>query len=233
MKRNAVVGIGIQSFEKIREREAFYIDKTGFIREWWEDAADVTLIMRPRRFGKTLNLDMLNCFFSNRYANRGDLFEGLSIWEEEKYRELQGTYPVIFLSFAQIKSGKTEEIKAVLKGIISGCYDNYAYIMDSDIFLKNEKERFFAVKPSMSDVTAFSAINTLCGYLERYYGKKPIVLLDEYDTPMQEAWLSGNWEEAVAFFRSFFNATFKTNPAMYRAVITGITRISKEAVFSA
>ena len=97
------VGIGIQSFEKIRENNYFYIDKTKFIKEWWENGDDVTLITRPRRFGKTLTMNMVEQFFSVRYAERGDLFEGLSVWEEERYKSLQGTYPVIAVSFAEIK----------------------------------------------------------------------------------------------------------------------------------
>lgn len=96
-----IINIGGQSFEELRKRQCFYIDKTEFIREWWEAEDDITLITRPRRFGKTLNLSMLECFFSNRYAGRSDLFEGLSIWEEEKYYKIQGIYPTINLSFAQ------------------------------------------------------------------------------------------------------------------------------------
>ena len=98
-----VISIGNQSFESIREKDNFYIDKTNFIREWWDNDDTVTLITRPRRFGKTLNMSMLECFFSNEYKDRGDLFEGLEIWNDEKYRKVQGTYPVIFLSFAGIK----------------------------------------------------------------------------------------------------------------------------------
>ena len=98
-----VISIGNQSFESMRERDNFYVDKTSFIKEWWENEDIVTLITRPRRFGKTLNMNMLECFFSNKYKDRGDLFEGLDIWKEEKYRKLQGTYPLIFLSFADVK----------------------------------------------------------------------------------------------------------------------------------
>ena len=97
------VGIGYQDFEKVREKDLFYVDKTGFIREWWENEDEVTLIIRPRRFGKTLNISMLEKFFSVQYAGREDLFRGLAIWEDEKYRSLQGTYPVISLSFANVK----------------------------------------------------------------------------------------------------------------------------------
>ena len=112
------VSIGAQSFEFIRKNECFFVDKSDFIREWWENADAVTLIARPRRFGKTLNLDMLNCFFSRAYEGRGELFEGLSIWENEKYRELQGTYPVIALSFANIKGATFQAAKQGIKYVL-------------------------------------------------------------------------------------------------------------------
>lgn len=113
--KNIDINVGAQSFDKLREGNSFYIDKTGLIKEWWEKGSDATLIIRPRRFGKTLNMSMLECFFSNKYADRGDLFEGLSTWEEEKYRKLQGTYPVIFMSFASVKTGEPEKIKIAVK----------------------------------------------------------------------------------------------------------------------
>ena len=112
------VGIGIQNFDKIRENQYFYIDKTSFIKEWWESGDDVTLITRPRRFGKTLNMSMTEEFFSVDYAGRGDLFEGLSIWEEEKYRKMQGTYPVISLSFARIKETNYDDARERILQIV-------------------------------------------------------------------------------------------------------------------
>ena len=112
------ISIGNQGFESIREENSFYIDKSDFIREWWESADVMTLITRPRRFGKTLNMSMVNCFFSNQYAGRSDLFEGLSVWKEEKYRKLQGTYPVIFLSFADVKQTNYEDAVRKIKNII-------------------------------------------------------------------------------------------------------------------
>ena len=226
------VAIGLQSFASIRERNVFYVDKTDFIREWWESEDDVTLITRPRRFGKTLNMSMLECFFSNKYSDRSDLFKGLSIWEEEKYREIQGTFPVIFMSFASVKTGSVESIKIAVKQIISNIYDRFRDIMKSELFCDNDRAYYSSINMNMSDEKVYTSINQLCIYLEKYYGKKTIVLLDEYDTPMQEAWLAGNWDEAVEFFRSFFNATFKTNPNLERGIITGITRISKESIFS-
>lgn len=226
------VAIGLQSFEKVREKNIFYVDKTHFIKEWWENEDDVTLITRPRRFGKTLNMDMLNCFFSNRYANRGDLFEGLSIWDEEKYRELQGTYPVIFLSFAAVKDADFEGMGYTICKLISDLYESNRYLLEGDLLSENEKDYFKSINTKMSLKVAENAINSLTNFMSRYYQKKVIVLIDEYDTPMQEAWIGGYWDQAVTFFRSLFNATFKTNPYLERGIITGITRISKESIFS-
>ena len=227
-----VVSIGNQSFESIREKDNFYVDKTLFIREWWDSDDAVTLITRPRRFGKTLNMNMLECFFSNKYKDRGDLFDGLEIWRDEKYRELQGTYPVIFLSFASIKQVRYDETVIKIKDELIRIYNEYDYIMKSGIYNTNEKMQYQSVCVGMSDTVAQEALKNLSNYLSRYYGKKVIILLDEYDTPMQEAYVNGYWEELVAFTRSLFNSTFKTNPYLERAIMTGITRVSKESIFS-
>ena len=226
------IAIGKQSFEDIRKKDCFYIDKTDFIKDWWESADDVTLITRPRRFGKTLNMDMLKCFFSNQYEGRKELFEGLGIWKDEEYRELQGTYPVIFLSFAGIKQTEYSKAVTMIKNEITDIYNKYDYIMKSDLYNNNEKIQFKSVCPDMSDEIAQKAINDLSNYLSRYYGKKVIIILDEYDTPMQEAYVNGYWDELVAFTRSLFNLTFKTNPYLERGIMTGITRVSKESIFS-
>ncbi len=230
--------LGYQDYEEVITENILYIDKTNFISEWWEYGDKVTLITRPRRFGKTLNLSTVECFFSNKYAGRGDLFEGKAVWEAKsadgnyKYRHLQGTFPVIFLSFASVKTGDIEGIKAAVKQVISDVYDRHSNMMSDKVFNTKEKEHYDTVRDNMSDSTALMAVNRLSGYMEKLYGKKAIILLDEYDTPMQEAWLAGTWDEAVSFFRSFFDATFKTNSHIYRSIITGITRISKESIFS-
>ena len=227
------VGIGIQDFAEIRERNCFYIDKTSFIKEWWESNDSVTLITRPRRFGKTLNISMVEEFFSVDYGERKDLFEGLSIWEDEKYRDLQGTYPVISLSFARIKETDYQTTKEKIFQILTNLYIKYSFVRDSDAL--TDADRLFydrILSQEMRDSDATSALHQLSDYLKRYYGKKVIILLDEYDTPMQEAYVHGFWEEMVAFTRSLFNSTFKTNPHMGRAIMTGITRVSKESVFS-
>ena len=225
-----VVSIGNQSFESIREEDCFYIDKTSFIKEWWENKDNVTLITRPRRFGKTLNMNMLECFFSNKYKDRGDLFKGLEIWKDEKYRELQGTYPVIFLSFASIKQVRYDETVIKIKDELIRIYNEYDYIMKSGIYNANEKMQYQSVCVGMSDTVAQEALKNLSNYLSRYYGKKVIILLDEYDTPMQEAYVNGYWEELVGFTRSLFNSTFKTNPYLERAIMTGITTAEYSAV---
>ena len=223
---NKVISIGNQGFDKIRENDYFYVDKTGFIKEWWESGDDVTLITRPRRFGKTLNMDMLKCFFSNQYTGRADLFEGLSIWKEEKYRELQGQYPVIFVSFADVKERDYESAVRKIKHILVDLYLQYEFLKKN--FSESEQMRYRQISYNMDNVAAQDALKSLAALLSSYYGKKAIILLDEYDTPMQEAYIHGYWEEFTGFMRSMFNATFKTNPYLERAVMTGITRVSKD-----
>ena len=227
-----VISIGNQSFESIREKDNFYVDKTNFIKEWWDNDDIVTLITRPRRFGKTLNMSMLECFFSNKYKDRGDLFEGLEIWNDEKYRKLQGTYPVIFLSFAEIKQNNYNDAVEKIKRIICEVCQQFDFLKNWDGLTEIEKKNISNISYNMSDVMAQDLIKNMSNYLSRYYGKKVIILLDEYDTPMQEAYVNGYWEELVAFTRSLFNSTFKTNPYLERAIMTGITRVSKESIFS-
>lgn len=227
-----VIGIGKQSFEDIIQSNCFYIDKTSLIKEWWESEDDITLITRPRRFGKTLNMDMLKCFFSNQYRDQGQLFEGLNIWKEEKYQQLQGTYPVIYLSFADVKQTNYKDAVLKIKKIITDVYQQYIELAGWEGLTEVQVRQFQSVDPYMDDVTAQCALKDLSGYLYRYYEKKVIILLDEFDTPMQEAYIHGYWDEFTAFIRSLFNAAFKTNPYLNRAMMTGITRVSKESIFS-
>ena len=226
------ISIGIQGFSDLREQDCFFVDKTNFIKEWWGKRDVVTLITRPRRFGKTLNMSMLDCFFSNKYANRADLFEGLSICQDETYRKLQVTYPVIFLSFAAVKAGNLEDAKTQIKQEITRLYWENRNLMKEDIFGEDERELYYRTTVKMDDVTAQDSLRNLSVWMERYYGKKVIILLDEYDTPMQEAYVQGYWDEFTSFVRSLFNASFKTNPYLERAIMTGITRVSKESIFS-
>ncbi len=224
--------IGIQDFGDLIQKNCFYVDKTSFIREWWERNDSVTLITRPRRFGKTLNMSMVEHFFSIQYAGRGDLFEGLSVWEDEKYRKIQGTYPVISLSFARVKEKDYKTAREKICEIITNLYIKISFIRDSEVLTDKDRDFFDKVSMDMRDSYATSALYQLSDYLHRYYGKKVIILLDEYDTPMQEAYVHGYWDDLAAFTRSMFNSAFKTNPYLERAIMTGITRVSRESIFS-
>ena len=226
------IGIGIQDFGEIIKNKCFYVDKTAFIKEWWENMDSVTLITRPRRFGKTLAMSMTEQFFSVKYAGRGGLFEGLFIWQEEKYRAMQGTYPVISLSFANIKENNYKDTRDKIVQLLAREYARCAFLLEGDCLNGQEKDLFLRKTADMGDVDATLALHQLSEFLYRYYRKKVIILLDEYDTPMQEAYVHGYREELVAFTRSMFNAAFKTNPWLERAIMTGITRVSKESVFS-
>ena len=244
------VGIGHQDFETIRNGNYFYIDKTNFIREWWESGDSVTLITRPRRFGKTLNMSMVEKFFSVKYKDREDLFQGLQIWEEKtssedkalcknkssdevyKYRKLQGTYPVLFLSFAGIKENSYAGARESICRTIEEQYNKHDYLLQGNLLNEKEKTFYQKVSAEMSDSMASASLRSLSDFLVRYYGKKVIILLDEYDTPMQEAYVNEYWKELAAFTRGLFNSAFKTNPYLERAIMTGITRVSKESIFS-
>ena len=224
--------IGIQNYDEIIEKNFFYVDKTAFIKEWWESGDSVTLITRPRRFGKTLNMSMTEQFLSLKYAGRSDLFEGKKIWEEEKYRELQGTYPVISLSFANVKENTYQKAKQRICRVMAEVYDKNRFLLESDALTEQDKQYFLSVSADMEEEAAAFVMHKLTDFLFKHYQKKVIILLDEYDTPMQEAYVHGFWNEMVSFTRSLFNATFKTNPWLERAIMTGITRVSKESIFS-
>ena len=224
--------IGHQDYETVRMNDYFYVDKTGFIKEWWDSGDIVTLITRPRRFGKTLNLSMTEKFFSTEYAGRKDLFEGMQIWDDDRFRALQGSYPVIFLTFAGLKDSTYLSARVHFCRTIEEIYNRYEYLTEGTLLNEKEKEYYRSVKADMDDSTAAVSLRNLSDYLCRYFGKKTIILLDEYDTPMQEAYVNGYGDEIVDFTRNLLNNTFKTNPYLERALMTGITRVSRESVFS-
>ncbi|MBO4976736.1 MAG: AAA family ATPase [Lachnospiraceae bacterium] len=226
------VAIGIQQFNSIIENNCFYVDKTCFIKEWWDSRDAVTLITRPRRFGKTLTISMVEQFFSVEYAGRSDLFEGLSIWQDNRFRDLQGSYPVLSLSFANVKETTYAKTKQRICRLITELYEKNRFLLESDLLTERDKAFYLEMDKDMPEETASYALHKLSDLLYRYYGKKVIILLDEYDTPMQEAYVAGFWDELVEFTRSLFNSTFKTNPYLECAIMTGITRVSKESIFS-
>ena len=226
------IATGVQDFEILRTNGDFYVDKTDFVREWWQGRDAVTLITRPRRFGKTMNMSTLNCFFSNRYASRQDLFDGLTVWEDPAMREQQGKWPVIFLSFAGIKETMYASTLIQMKKILVKLFSAYPELYRTDKLDRNEQIALNRITEDMRDEDASMSLNLLSTLLEKVYGKKVLIFLDEYDTPLQEAYINGYWDELVAFTRSLFNNTFKTNSSLERGIMTGVTRVSKESVFS-
>lgn len=226
------ISIGYQEYDELITNGIFYIDKTRFIKEWWESGDKVTLIARPRRFGKTLTMSMTAQFFSLEFKGRSELFQDMDIWKEQEYRSLQGTYPVIALSFSDIKETSYTQARKKIGELIVDQYNKHDYLVDGNILNEREKEYFHSISSDMEDFEISISIRRLSSYLYKYYHKKVIILLDEYDTPMQESYVSGYWEDLTFFTRNLFNATFKNNPYLERAIMTGITRISKESIFS-
>lgn len=230
MSRKA--SIGYQEFGDIIKNNLFYVDKTSFIKEWWERRDHVTLITRPRRFGKTLTISMVENFFSVTHSKDARLFHRLNIWKEEAYHKIQGSYPVISITFANVKERTFQMTKQRIGQILADLYNKHAFLLDGTLLTEEEKNYFKSVTMDMEETVATLAIHKMSDFLSRYYEKKIIILLDEYDTPMQEAYLHGYWDEFSSFMRSMFNAAFKTNPYLERALMTGITRVSKESIFS-
>ncbi len=241
-----VVSTGRQDFALMMKNKNFYVDKTKFIEEWWNDDKDVTLVTRPRRFGKTLMMSTVNCFFSNRYAGRKDLFKGLYIRKRRKMMELQGTYPVVFLSFSDCKDsedvngrsikGYNDMVRAI-KEEISDLYGEFPEILGSNGISEAEKRKFVRIRDFEDEKQFTTAMMTdsiqfLCKLISRVSDNKPIIILDEYDTPLQEAYTSGYWPRLVKTMRAFFNKSFKTTKHFEKALVTGITRVSKESLFS-
>ena len=226
------VSIGYQEFADIISNDLFYVDKTLFIKEWWERRDYVTLITRPRRFGKTLTMSMIENFFSITHKKNAGLFHHLNIWKEESYQKLQGTYPVISITFANVKERTFQMAKQRINQILTDLYNKHIFLLGGDLLTEEEKIFFKSVTMNMDETIATLAIHKMSDFLSRYYEKKVIILLDEYDTPMQEAYVNGYWDELSSFLRSLLNAAFKTNPYLERAIMTGITRVSKEPIFS-
>ena len=227
------INIGAQGFEDMRIHGDFYVDKTGFLRDWWQARDQVSLICRPRRFGKTLNLDTVRCFLSTKFAGRGEeLFGGLDVWEDCAIRALQGSVPVVAMSFADVKGSTIDETLAGLRQVVAGAVEDHDYLRDSDALTDGDRAFLARVSDDMPTEVAVRAIKRLCAMLRRHWGVAPVVLLDEYDSPMESAWTAGFWEGASDFLRQLMNATFKTNPALGRGLITGVTRVSRESIFS-
>ncbi len=226
------VSIGAQGYAELRERGYFLVDKTQFIGDWWRSADQVTLICRPRRFGKTLNMSMVECFFSSRYENRADLFNGMDVWTKPGLRAEQGTWPVISVSFSCAKGASANAVIRRICEQLAHAWRAHRDDLDESALGKQERDILRGTTPSIDPLDAPNSLARLSELLQQATGKRCIVLLDEYDTPLQEAWVGGFWDEVSEFVRALFNATFKANRSLERALLTGITRVARESIFS-
>lgn len=232
---DANVGLGYQNFLDFVCGKRFYVDKTHFIPEWLASDARITLITRPRRFGKSMLLSTVRTFFDPMYADHPEYFEKLRVWKDADSRSLFGTIPVISVSFGSCKGN---DFAQAMRGVTLGLYNMYIqheYLRESPKLSEEEKAEYRRIVASFSEQrTEYVeiSIQKLCELLYKHYGKFPIILMDEYDTPLLEAYTDGYWDETINTFRQLFHTTFKENDFFYRAIITGVTRISKNSLFS-
>ena len=227
------VGIGLQEFTEIIDKGIFYVDKTQFISEWWADPTKVTLITRPRRFGKTLMLSTIEAFFDPVFAGHAERFEKLKVWKDPVCRELYGKIPVILISFGSVKVKTIEEMHAFLARVIYEVFAHHSYMLDGEILSVEEKAVYKKYMNQLLDGNVLATMITfLSEMLFKYHERLPIILLDEYDTPLIEAYTMGYWDEMINFWRGFFNEVLKRNKFFQHALVTGVTRISKNSLFS-
>ena len=229
--------VGMDNFSKIIENKYYFVDKTNFIKELLDNKNEVTLITRPRRFGKTLAMRMLQEFFDINAAGR-DTFKGLNIsLAGEKYIQHRGKYPVIFFSLKDIATGNYQDALRDLCGKISDLYAEYGFLAESPALNEREKEYFLSVY-NIADHEQYGrdkwgkSLKMLTVYLWKHYGVKTILLLDEYDAPIQHAWKDGYYEDMIRFMRQFYSEVLKGNDALEFAVLTGVLRVAKESIFS-
>ncbi|MBY6838997.1 AAA family ATPase [Clostridium botulinum] len=232
MKKN--IQVGTSDFREIIKENYYFVDKSLLIKEFIENAAKVILTPRPRRFGKTLNMSMLKYFFDieNKDKNK-DLFKGLEIENEEEIMKMQGAYPVIFLTFKNEKHLSFENLQEGLKSVMYNIYMDHYYLLESEKLSQFDKERFKEILDRKGSIVEFSeALSNLMRYLNKHYNKKVIVLIDEYDVPIQESYLRGYYEEAIVLIRNILTAALKDNVYLEKSLVTGILRVAKESIFS-
>ena len=228
------IQVGTSNFKELIEENHFFVDKSLLIKEFVQNGAKVILTPRPRRFGKTLNMSMLKHFFDieNKEENK-NLFKGLKIENEKEIMKLQGQYPVVFLSFKNQKHFNFSNLQDGIKSLMANIYNEHGYLLESDKLSQFDKNKFMSIlNRSASIVDFLEAVSDLTRYLSKYYNQKVIVLIDEYDVPLQEAFIRGYYEEALVLVRNILTAGLKDNVYLEKALVTGILRVAKESIFS-
>ena len=228
------IGIGQSDFRALRIRKNYYIDKTMYIKDIIDNEASVLLVTRPRRFGKTLNMSMLKYYFDCTKKDSKELFDGLKIMEqEEKYTSKLGYYPCIYITLKDVNEDTYEKMILNMKTAMLNTYKEHMYLLDSDKIYPFEKEKINDILYFREDeVTLKNSIKDLSEYLSRYYDKPVMLFLDEYDVPLQSAYVNKYYEQGITFFKTFYGTTFKDNPYLEKTVLTGVSRVAKESIFS-
>ena len=228
------IGIGTSDFKKMRIKKYYYIDKSLFIKDILDNKSEIALITRPRRFGKTLNMSMLRYYFDCTQKNTKVLFEGLKIMNQgEEYTSKLGFYPVIYVTLKDVRNTTFEKMLLSLKTELVELYIDFANLLKSDKLLDVEKEMFSKIlNLKAEELDMQNALKLLTRLLYKEYEKPVILLIDEYDVPLQDAYVEGYYDEAVKFFKNFYGTTFKDNPYLEKTVLTGVSRVAKESIFS-
>ena len=228
------IGIGVSDFKVLRLKDNYFIDKSLFIKDIIDNQSSVVLITRPRRFGKTLNMSMLRYYFDCNQKYSDQLFNGLKIMEqEEKYTSKQGYYPCIYMTMKDVNDGDYTNMILSMKTAVLEAYREHRYLLESDKIYEEEKAKITDILWGREDeVTLKNSIKELSGYLYRHYERPVILLIDEYDVPLQNAYVKGFYEETIQFFKTFYGTTFKDNPYIDKTVLTGVSRVAKESIFS-
>ena len=228
------IGIGISDFKALRLRKNYFIDKTMFIKDIVDNQAGVLLVTRPRRFGKTLNMSMLRYFFDCDVKDSKELFEGLKIMEQgEKYTSKLGAYPCIYLTLKDVSVSSYDRMITGFKSAVLDAYREHRYLLNSDKVYDDEKARINDILYIREDEeTLIKSIKELSGYLYRHYERPVMLFIDEYDVPIQTAYVEKYYEQAIKFLKTFYGTTFKDNSYLEKTVLTGVSRVAKESIFS-
>ena len=228
------IGIGESDFKSLILKDNYYIDKTMYIKDIIDNQSKVTLVTRPRRFGKTLNMSMLKYFFDIKQKDSKELFNGLKIMDQdEKYTSKLGAYPVIYLTLKDAGLMNYEYMIMQMKTIMMDMFYEHRYVLDSDKIPTGEKNIFTRIlNAEATDIDLVNSLKVLSKMLYIYYDKPVIVLIDEYDVPIQSAYINDYYDEAINFLKTFYGATFKDNPYLEKTVLTGVSRVAKESIFS-